>query len=229
MQTARANRWSGPLSLIVAALIPLACTQEIFDSGGGTTESDIIVKGGGGEDDECGGESLLLTTSSFEEESWGLYEEDLAVPHVSTVPAIAGQTVNMFVRHITNGDPRYGAVLFTSSGTLSSLTSSDFDYKNYNFAESLAKKGFDVYLMDQTGYGFSPRPTMDDPCNANPAQQNLLVPNPLAAPCPASYPFRLVNITTEWPEIDTVVEFIRDDTQDVPSRRHLAQTEDHRW
>ena len=34
----------------------------------------------------------------------------------------------------------------------------DVDYKSYSVAAALAEHGFDVYLMDHTGYGRSPRP-----------------------------------------------------------------------
>jgi alpha-beta hydrolase superfamily lysophospholipase len=43
------------------------------------------------------------------------------------------------------------------------------DYKTYSLAAAMAADGLDVYLMDQTGFGRSPHPTMDDPCNADPS------------------------------------------------------------
>ncbi|MGH1553972.1 hypothetical protein ACRAWF_24550, partial [Streptomyces sp. L7] len=36
-----------------------------------------------------------------------------------------------------------------------------------------------MFLMDLQGNGRSPRPKMDEPRNANPAQRDVLVPNPL--------------------------------------------------
>jgi pimeloyl-ACP methyl ester carboxylesterase len=137
--------------------------------------------------------------------------EDIFVPHASTVPANAGQTVGIFVRHVTRtkGGPTRGAVLFTNEAANSTLATLDLDYKSYSIAAALVEQGLDVYLMDHTGYGRSPRPTMDDPCNADPAQQQLLIPNPLPAPCSASYPRHLVTIFTELPEIDSVISYIR--------------------
>jgi len=44
-------------------------------------------------------------------------------------------------------------------------------------------QGFDVFVMELQGSGRSPRPKIDDPCNANPAQQGVLIPDPLSAPC----------------------------------------------
>jgi len=56
---------------------------------------------------------------------------------------------------------------------------------------------------------------MDDPCNADPSDQRLLIPNPLAAPCRARYPRHLVTIFTELSEIDSVVDYIRRQTGSV--------------
>ena len=70
-------------------------------------------------------------------------------------------------------------MLFTNSGFTSSRVMFDLDYKSYSIATALAEQGFDVYLMDHTGFGRSPRPTMDDPCNVDPSQQQLLIPKPL--------------------------------------------------
>jgi pimeloyl-ACP methyl ester carboxylesterase len=96
---------------------------------------------------------------------------------------------------------------------MSTLATLDLNYKTYSVAAALAEDGFDVYLMDHTGYGRSPRPTMDDPCNADPSDQRLLIPQPLAAPCVARYPRHLVTIFTELAEIDSVVEYIRRQTR----------------
>jgi pimeloyl-ACP methyl ester carboxylesterase len=140
--------------------------------------------------------------------------EDFFVPHVSTVPANAGQTVGISVRRVTRKDQQAtrGPVLFTNTGFTSSLVMFDLDYKSYSIATALAAQGFDVYLMDHTGFGRSPRPTMDDPCNVDPSQQQLLIPNPLSALCGASYPHHLVTIFTEQAEIDSVVDYIRKKT-----------------
>ncbi len=144
----------------------------------------------------------------------GVTREDIFVPHVSTVPANAGEHVGISVRHVRSTDrpPTKGTVLFTNQGSTSTLALLDLNYKTYSIAAALAEEGFDVYLMDHTAYGRSPRPTMDDPCNADPSDQRLLIPNPLAAPCTARYPRHLVTIFTELPEIDSVVDYIRRQT-----------------
>jgi pimeloyl-ACP methyl ester carboxylesterase len=79
----------------------------------------------------------------------------------------------------------------------------------------LANAGFDVFVMELQGYGFSTRPeVMEDPCNATTtAQAKLLTPNPLKLPCPVipsvyPYPFLLTNNQSEWDQIDSVVDHI---------------------
>jgi len=100
-------------------------------------------------------------------------------------------------------------VLFVHGGHVPVVPAFDLDYKDYSWMESLARAGFDVFSMDRTGYGFSPRPKMDDPCNVNPAQQSILTPHPLAAPCPHSYPFRLTHTASDTDDIGAAVDYIR--------------------
>lgn len=142
---------------------------------------------------------------------------DHAVPHVSTVPANAGEEVVLFLRErvsarkVEDGHKRRGRneiVLFVHGGTVPSVPDYDLRYKDYNWAEFLVEQGFDVFMMDQSGYGFSPRPEMDDPCNVNPDDQELLVPNPLEAPCDPSYPFNLTTRQSDWDEMHSVVNYI---------------------
>jgi pimeloyl-ACP methyl ester carboxylesterase len=73
----------------------------------------------------------------------------------------------------------------------------------------LARAGFNAYAMDLTGYGGSPKPMMDDPCNVDPKQQRDIIPRPLKAACAANYPFELTTITSDWAEIDAVVDYLR--------------------
>jgi hypothetical protein len=68
-----------------------------------------------------------------------------------------------------------------------------------------------LLVMDLQGSGRSPRPKMDDPCNANPAQQTYLIPNPLSEPCDPAYPSQLNNSQSDWDELARVVEFIRNE------------------
>ena len=139
--------------------------------------------------------------------------DDIFVPHVSTVPANAGQRVGIAVRHIrATQEPTRGAVLFTNPGASSSVATLDVDHKTYSLPAALAQQRFDVYLMDHTGVGRSPHPTMDDPCNADPAEQHLLIPNPLPQPCHPTYPHNLVTLFTEVDEVNAVVDYILERT-----------------
>jgi pimeloyl-ACP methyl ester carboxylesterase len=143
---------------------------------------------------------------------------DHAVPHVSTVPANEGEDVVLFLRERVadaSKEKRHGrggsdVVLFVHGGTVSSVPDYDLPFEGYNWSEYLVEHGFHVFMMDQTGYGFSPRPEMDDACNVDPEEQDLLVPNPLEEPCDPSYPFNLTTTQSDWDEIDSVVDYILD-------------------
>jgi pimeloyl-ACP methyl ester carboxylesterase len=142
---------------------------------------------------------------------------DHFVPHVSTVPANAGQRVGLYVRERVTAEVAQTAaaapgsarvVLFVHGGFSPSPVAFDLDYKDYSWMAYLARAGFDVFAMVHTAYGSSPRPTMDDPCNVDPEQQHLLIPHVLKEPCPPRYPFKLVSSQTEWDEVEAVVNYI---------------------
>ncbi|GAB3843678.1 alpha/beta fold hydrolase [Dactylosporangium cerinum] len=136
---------------------------------------------------------------------------DHAVPHISTVPANAGESVKLFVRERNGTRPHQPrkAVLMLHGRTVPALAGLDFGTGRYNWALDLAQAGFDVFIMELQGSGRSPRPKMDDPCNADPAAQGVLIPNPLPAACPANYPHQLNNAKSDWDELNTVVDYIR--------------------
>jgi pimeloyl-ACP methyl ester carboxylesterase len=138
---------------------------------------------------------------------------DHGVPHVSTVAANAGELVQLFVRERVRADvvdrPRE-AVLMIQGRTVPVLAAAELRHEDYDWALWLARSaGVDVFMLDLQGMGRSPRPRMDDPCNVPTAQQGILIPNPLSAPCPHSYPFTLNTSDSDLDEIDAVVEFIR--------------------
>src|SRR5439155_12403956 len=142
---------------------------------------------------------------------------DHSVPHISTVPANAGQPICLFVRERVRsgghaGNPRK-AVLMIHGLSVPVLPGFDLRIDHYDWALSLAQAGLDVFMLDFQGSGLSPRPKMDEPCNANPAQWSILIPNPLSTACDASlwpmYRSQLINSQTDWDELDTVVNYIR--------------------
>lgn len=143
---------------------------------------------------------------------------DRLVAHKSTVPAIAGQRVDLFVREkvragalrAQNGESFRGrVVLFVHGGYSPSPLAFDVPYRDYSWMEFLARAGYDVFAMDMTGYNRSTRPMMDDPCNLEASYQKALVPKTLKETCEPSYKFELVNSDSETNDINAVVDYIR--------------------
>ncbi len=144
---------------------------------------------------------------------------DRLVEHTSTVPAIKGEKVSLFVRERIAASmleqPGGAAferkvVLMVHGGFSPATLAFDVQYRDYSWMEQLAREGFDVFAMDMTGYGRSTRPAqMDDPCNVMPEQQKALAPRTLPAACAPKYPFELVNSDSESDDINAVVDFIR--------------------
>ncbi|MFD4601651.1 alpha/beta fold hydrolase [Streptomyces sp. NPDC058464] len=143
--------------------------------------------------------------------------QDHLVQHISKIPANEGESVNLFVREYDgtqNNQPRE-PVLMLHGRSVPVLAGFDLDVPgadiDYNWAHQLAAKHhYDVFMMDLQGNGRSPRPKMDDPRNANPAQRDILVPNPLPEPYTGlpNYPHQLSNTGSEEAELATVVDYI---------------------
>ncbi len=133
----------------------------------------------------------------------------------STVPSIAGQIANIYVRERVRavGAAAPAAdrvVLFVHGAGTPAEVAFDASAPGYSWMAYLAAAGFDVFSMDTTGYGRSTRPApMNDPCNLSPEQQKQFVPSLIAAPCAAPYPSQLTNIASDWNDIDGVVDYIR--------------------
>jgi len=144
---------------------------------------------------------------------------DRFVPHVSTVPANAGKKVELYVKEKISQSVRSGidagrqssagAVLLVHGSLASSIPVFDLAYADYSWMDSLAAAGFDVFAMDHTGFGRSPRPAMDDPCNLDRDSQKIVIPNPLPAHCEPTYGYTLTNSQSDWDEVDSVVDYIR--------------------
>ncbi|GAP52142.1 alpha/beta hydrolase, partial [Streptomyces azureus] len=125
----------------------------------------------------------------------------------SQIPANFNDTVTLPVREYDGTKPSHTPkpVLMLHGRSVPALAAFDLapvpggSATRYSWAQELADDGYDVFLMDLQGSGRSPRPRMDDPCNANPTQQQVLVPNPLQAPCPPPppYPYQLGNSESE--------------------------------
>ncbi len=145
---------------------------------------------------------------------------DRFVPHTSTVPANEGERVGLFLHEklsrdladrIAGGErPEGRVVLFVHGGSIPSVPDYDLPYKDYSWMEHLAAAGFDTFSMDQTGYGLSPRPMMDDPCNMAADDRAIVSPDPLTGDCAPSYRHGLTTSQSDWDEIGRVVDYIRE-------------------
>ncbi|MEP6697464.1 MAG: alpha/beta fold hydrolase [Pseudonocardiales bacterium] len=159
----------------------------------------------------------LSVYSSYGDDGERILAVDHFVSHVSSAPAVSGQTVQLYVRErvqasvaLTSPSFSRRVVLFVHGATIPSEVYFDAQYQDYSWMAYLAQAGLDVFGMDITGYGPSTRPgPMDDPCNVAPASQPSLVPSTLPAACPSTYAGDLTTIASDRDDIDAVVDYIR--------------------
>lgn len=138
---------------------------------------------------------------------------DHYVPHRSTVPAIEGQTVQLYLRErvragtLARTDALEGrVVLFVHGAGTPAEVAFDVPYEDYSWMGYLAAAGYDVFSVDMTGYGRSTRPNeMNDACNL-PAEQRAAV---RAEACGAGYPGQLTTIASDWADIGAAVDYLR--------------------
>jgi pimeloyl-ACP methyl ester carboxylesterase len=161
--------------------------------------------------------SLAVSLAAFGDDGGRLLRVDHYVTVRSTVPAIAGQDTEIYVREVAEagtvlrGGPAPDRVaLFIHGAGTPAEVAFDVPYGDYSWMAYLAHAGFDVFSMDMTGYGRSTRPAaMNDPCNLPSAQQSEFVPALIAAPCAPSYPHQMTTLASDWHDIDAVVDRIR--------------------
>ncbi|GAA2796863.1 hypothetical protein RMN57_35810 [Kitasatospora sp. CM 4170] len=73
---------------------------------------------------------------------------DHQVPHTSTVPATAGQKVELFVReHRPSGPAAHEAVLMLHGRSVPTLAAYDLDHTSYGWSKALAQAGYDVFMV----------------------------------------------------------------------------------
>jgi pimeloyl-ACP methyl ester carboxylesterase len=162
--------------------------------------------------------SLSLARPTLSDDSERLLTVDHYVSVRSTVPSMAGQVAQIYVRErlqagiaLRTASIAERVVLFVHGAGTPAEVSFDVPYQDYSWMAYLAKAGFDVFAMDMTGYGRSTRPTaMNDPCNLAREQQAAFVPGLLSAPCAPSYPHQMTTIASDWNDIGAVVDYIRD-------------------
>jgi pimeloyl-ACP methyl ester carboxylesterase len=160
----------------------------------------------------------LLAAPLAADDSERLLTIDHFVRTSSTVPAIAGQPVQLYVRERVKAGTALRAasiadrvVLFVHGAGTPAEVAFDTPYEDYSWMAHLARAGFDVFSVDMTGYGRSTRPPqMNDPCNVSQeAQKTTLVPVMLQAPCEPSYRQQMTTLASDWDDIDAAVEYIR--------------------
>ncbi len=155
----------------------------------------------------------LVVTGASADDSDRVLTIDHYVRVTSTVPAIAGQPAQLYVRERVQagGALRTSAfgdrvVLFVHGAGTPAEVAFDVPYQDYSWMAFLARAGFDVFSVDMTGYGRSTRPApMNDPCNLVQDRQAGFV----AAPCAPGYPHTLTSVASDWAEIGAAVEYIR--------------------
>lgn len=157
---------------------------------------------------------VLAAVASAQSTSTRMIEHKVAVK--STVPALMGKSVDLYVRERVGASMKLDAVpadrvvLFVHGAGTPAEVAFDVPHGDYSWMTYLANAGFDVFSMDTTGYGRSVRPAeMNDPCNLSAEQQAQFVPALIKAPCGPKYPGQLTNIASDWNDIDAVVDFIR--------------------
>lgn len=159
----------------------------------------------------------LLVQSTIADDNERIATVDHYVSVHSSVPSMAGQITQMYVRERTRTGialrPTSLAnrvVLFIHGRGTPAEVAFDVPYQDYSWMTYLAQAGLDVFAMDVTGYGRSTRPPlMNDPCSLSPKQQVSLGWNLPSTQCTESYPDHLTTLASDWNDISAVVEYIR--------------------
>jgi pimeloyl-ACP methyl ester carboxylesterase len=160
---------------------------------------------------------LSVALSAAADDGSRLLRLDHYVQVRSAVPAIAGQSSQIYVREVVEaatvlrGGPAQDRVaLFIHGAGTPAEVAFDVPYQDYSWMAYLAHAGFDVFSVDMTGYGRSARPAaMNDPCNLTRAQQPAYVPALIPTLCDPSYPHQMTTLASDWQDIDAVVNHVR--------------------
>ncbi len=161
--------------------------------------------------------SVLFGTVVVSDDSERILTVDHFVRVKSTVPAIAGQPAQVYLRERVNAGAALRTasfadrvVLFVHGAGTPAEVAFDVPYQDYSWMAYLARAGFDVFSVDMTGYGRSTRPApMNDPCNLAPNSQPAFVPALIPAPCAPTYPHALTTIASDWDDVGAAVDYIR--------------------
>jgi pimeloyl-ACP methyl ester carboxylesterase len=172
---------------------------------------------------------LLAGSVCLADDSARLLRVDHYVRVHSTVPAMTGQTSQIYVREVVQagialrGPAPDRVALFVHGAGTPAEVSFDIPYQDYSWMAYLAHSGFDAFSMDMTGYGRSTRPApMNDPCNVSRDQQSGFIPALIPAPCSPSYPHPLTTIASDWNDLGAVIDYLR-------SLRHIERVSLVAW
>lgn len=160
---------------------------------------------------------LSIALTAWADDGGRLLTVDHYVRVRSTVPAIAGQTTQIYVREVVRagialraGEMGDRVVLFVHGAGTPAEVSFDVPFQDYSWMGFLARAGYDVFAMDMTGYGRSTRPAaMNDPCNLSQDKQLTFAPGLLSAPCQPSYGQNMTTLESDWNDIGAVVDDLR--------------------
>jgi pimeloyl-ACP methyl ester carboxylesterase len=149
---------------------------------------------------------LLMAAVCFADDSGLLLRLDHYVRVKSTVPAIAGQMAQIYVREVAQARRGKEVVLFIHGAGTPAEVAFDVPYADYSWMAFLARAGYDVFSMDMTGYGRSQRPlAMNDPCNLAAEQQKSV----FGAVCAPGYGQQMTTLASDWNDIGAVVDYLR--------------------
>jgi pimeloyl-ACP methyl ester carboxylesterase len=156
--------------------------------------------------------SAVVPASGAGDDGERLLTVDHYVTVKSTVPAIAGQAAEIYVREKVLAGPALRStapdriVLFVHGAGTPAEVAFDVPYQDYSWMAYLARAGYDVFSMDTTGYGRSTRPSaMNDPCNLPGDRQVPFV----KAPCAPTYAHALTTIQSDWDDVGAAVDYVR--------------------
>jgi pimeloyl-ACP methyl ester carboxylesterase len=165
---------------------------------------------------------------AWADDSDSLIRLDHYIAMKSSVPAIAGQMSEIYVREVVLARTALRRnlaplVLFVHGAGTPSEVAFDVEYLDYSWMAYLAQAGFDVFAMDNTGYGRSTRPpAMNDACNLSGDQQLTLSFGGHTEPCTTSYGQNMTTIASDWDEIGAVVDHLL-------ALRHVSQVSMVAW
>jgi pimeloyl-ACP methyl ester carboxylesterase len=145
---------------------------------------------------------LAFGRLAFGDDSERLLTIDHYIRVKSTVPALAGQDVPIYVRErvqagtaLRSAPASDRVAIFVHGAGTPAEVAFDVPQPDYSWMAYLARAGFDVFAMDTTGYGRSNRPAaMNDPCNLARDRQAAFIPSLIPAACAPSYGHAMTTI-----------------------------------